>query len=83
MGFDMDKGHHFIAIHAKVNNDGASIVGECVPTQGSATPPFTDDDAVFQITEETTGIKFTISKDDETQVVQYALDVTLAPESEE
>lgn len=81
-GFDMDDGTNFVAVHASTPRAGATIVAECVPSQGSPTAPFTDDDAVFQINEDTTGIKFTITKDGVSETKTITLDVTLEPAPE-
>ena len=76
-GFDPANGTHFIAVHFKTNTSGATIKAECVPTQGTPTPSFTDDDAIMQITENTTGIKVTETVDDTSVSKIYPLNVEL------
>lgn len=85
IGFDPEDGTNFVALHIKATEngsaDGVTVVGECVPTQGSPTPAFNDDDAIFQITPNTTALKFTVSKSGEDDVVlTYPLDMTLEEE---
>lgn len=58
-GFDMSKGHHFVCIHFMTETAGASLVAEAVPSQGSPSASFTDDEAVIQVNEKTTAIKIT------------------------
>jgi len=76
-GFDPAKGTNFVALHVKGTDldgttTGVTCVCECVPSQGTPTPAFNDDDVVMQITSETTGIKITTSKaGDVTQVTTY------------
>lgn len=51
-----------------------------MPSQGSPSVPFNDDDAVIQVTEDTTGIKFTVSRGEESKAYTFALDATLETE---
>ena len=64
-GFDPEKGTHFLALHMEALKDGQTLVVEAVPTQGTPTPAFTDDDVVLQLTDESTGVKVTVSEDGE------------------
>lgn len=81
LGFDMDLSHHFMALHMSAA-DGATIVCETVP--GShASAAFNDDDCVAQITENTTGIKVTVTKGDVVEVSNYRLSFEFEPESGE
>lgn len=75
--FDMSKGDHFIALHFEAGT-GQTIKVECVPSQGSPSPEFNDDEAVFQITEDTTAIKATTYADGAVVDVDvFELDVEL------
>lgn len=76
-GFDPADGVNFIALHASTPRAGATITAQAVPTQGTPTVPFTDDDVVFQITSATTGLKFTVTRDGVSESKTIDLDVEL------
>lgn len=78
-GFDPAKGTNFVAIHLK-GETGATLTCECIPSQGSPTPSFTDDDVVLQITPETKGVRVTSTKDGVTKSDSYGLNMTLEEE---
>jgi len=78
-GFDPAKGTNFVSIHLKAET-GASLVCECIPSKGTPTASFTDDDIVMQITPDTTGILVKSTKDGVTTSASYALDMTLETE---
>lgn len=76
----MSRGHNFVALHMTANT-GATIVAQAIPSQGSPTVPFNDDDVVLQINSNTTGIKATVTEGDISE--EFTFDISgLTQESE-